>query len=87
MAYIRVITVNVWMRGWRDDEGGDSRIAETPAQAVVGQGELGVVGGAQGYPVHIGPRLGAVTGVEVSRHSLGMGDPEGQGTELLAFRN
>ena len=54
---------------------------------MVGQGELGVVGGAQGYPVHIGPRLGAVTGVEVSRHSLGMGDPEGQGTELLAFRN
>ena len=43
---------------------------------MVRQGELGVVGSAKGYPVDVGPRLGAETGVEVSRHALGTGDPE-----------
>ena len=50
-----------------------------------------MVGGAQGYPVDVGPGLGAVTGVEVSGHALSTGDPEEakwliQQGQFLAFR-
>lgn len=53
----------------------NSRVADVPAQIVVCEGKLTVVGESQGYPVNISPGLGVKTGVEVIRHAVGTGDP------------
>lgn len=34
-----------------------------------------MVGDSQGNPVDVGPRLGTETGMEIIRHTAGMGDP------------
>lgn len=52
-----------------------SRVAKMPAEISLRQGKQRVVAGSKGYPVHVGPRLGTVTGVEVLRHTLGSGNP------------
>lgn len=52
-----------------------SRVAKTPAEITFCEGEQRVVAGAQGNPVHVGPRLGPVAGVEVLGHAPGSGDP------------
>lgn len=52
-----------------------SRVAEVPAEITFRQGQQRRVVGAQGQPVHVGPGLGTVAGVEVVRHPLCPGDP------------
>ena len=70
------------MKGWRSEwEGGrwltcdSSRVAEAPAEIVFCDGKQGVVADSPGYPVHVGPRLGPETGVEIVRNAAGTGDP------------
>lgn len=62
---------------WREGRRTNSRVAEAPAEMVVCEGERTAEGDAQGYPVDVGPRPGAETGVEIVRHAVGTGDPGG----------
>lgn len=52
-----------------------SHVAKMPAEIALHQGKQRVVAGSKGYPVHVGPRLGTVTGVEVLWHTLGSCNP------------
>lgn len=52
-----------------------SRVAKMPAEIALRQGKQRVVAGSKGYTVHVGPRLGTITGVEVLRHTLGSCNP------------
>lgn len=58
-------------------------MAEAPAQILIYEGKHSGPGDSQRYPVDVGPRQGRETGVEIIRHTMGMGDP---GREKIIIR-